>query len=245
MRRSERLTEIVEIIRDGRLHLARDLAGALDVSERTVYRDIATLIASGVPVEGERGVGYLLREPVFLPPLALSLTELEALSLGMAIVQEIADEELRAGAKTLHEKIACHAVNRRRAPEAWGFGLYEFKRVREGLTHMPTLRRAIRARCKLRIGYRSLTGERSDRTIWPLQTDYWGRVWTLSAWCERRGDFRAFRIDRIDWCKETGVAFADEPGKTLQDYLRHVGEKMSADRTADGSSPDNPKMIEP
>ena len=72
MRRSERLTEIVEIIRDGRLHLARDIAEALEVSERTIYRDIATLIASGVPVDGERGVGYMLREPVFLPPLALS-----------------------------------------------------------------------------------------------------------------------------------------------------------------------------
>ncbi|MEO0752236.1 MAG: HTH domain-containing protein [Pseudomonadota bacterium] len=92
MRRSERLTEIVEIIKDGRLHLARDIAEALEVSERTVYRDIATLIASGVPVEGERGVGYLLKEPVFLPPLALSMTELEALSLGMSIVQEVADD---------------------------------------------------------------------------------------------------------------------------------------------------------
>lgn len=231
MRRSERLTEIVEIIRDGRLHLARDLARALEVSERTVYRDIATLIASGVPVEGERGVGYLLRETVFLPPLALSLVELEALSLGMSLVQEIADEELRAGAKTLHEKIASHAVNRRKTPETWGFGLYEFKRVRDGLKHMPTLRRAIRERCKLRIGYRSLAGKRSERTIRPLQTDYWGRVWTLSAWCERRGDFRAFRIDRIDQCEETGAQFEDEQGKTVQDYLRHVDDNMRADRS--------------
>jgi len=163
MRRSERLTEIIEIIRDGRLHLARDIAAALEVSERTVYRDIATLIASGVPVEGERGVGYLLREPVFLPPLALSLNELEALSLGMSLVQEIADAELREGAKTLHAKIVSHALNRRKMPEAWGFGLYEFKRVREGLKYMPVLRRAIRERCKLRIGYRSLVGERSAR----------------------------------------------------------------------------------
>jgi len=230
MRRSERLTEIIEIIRDGRLHLARDIAAALEVSERTVYRDIATLIASGVPVEGERGVGYLLREPVFLPPLALSLNELEALSLGMSLVQEIADAELREGAKTLHAKIVSHALNRRKMPEAWGFGLYEFKRVREGLKYMPVLRRAIRERCKLRIGYRSLVGERSARTIRPLQTDYWGRVWTLSAWCERRGDFRVFRIDRIDRCDETGIHFQDEPGKTIGDYLKCVDAKMSVDR---------------
>jgi predicted DNA-binding transcriptional regulator YafY len=230
MRRSERLTEIVEIIRDGRLHLARHIAAALDVSERTVYRDIATLIASGVPVEGERGVGYLLREPVFLPPLALSVTELEALSLGMSLVQEIADEELRQAAKTLHEKIASHAPNRRKTPEAWGFGLYEFQRVRDGLRHMPVLRRAIRDRCKLRIGYRSLPGERSDRIIRPLQTDYWGKVWTLSAWCERRSDFRAFRVDLIASCEETGARFEDEPGKTVGDYLKHVDDQIDAER---------------
>jgi predicted DNA-binding transcriptional regulator YafY len=231
-------------MRDGRLHLARDIAGALEVSERTVYRDIATLVASGVPVEGERGVGYLLREPVFLPPLALSLAELEALSLGMSIVQEIADEELRAAARTIHEKIAGHAPNRRKTPEAWGFGLYEFRRVRDGLAHMPVLRRAIRERSKLRIAYRSLAGEISDRTVRPLQTDYWGRVWTLSAWCERRGDFRAFRVDRIERCEETGARFEDEPGKTIGDYLRHVGEGLRADGAAERSSPSDPTPTE-
>ena len=230
MRRSERLTEIVEIIRDGRLHLARDIAEALEVSERTIYRDIATLIASGVPIDGERGVGYMLREPVFLPPLALSMTELEALSLGMSIVQEIADEELRLSAKTLHEKIASHALNRRKSPEAWGFGLYEFKRVRDGLKFMPTLRQAIRNREVLRIDYHSLSDEHSQRSIRPLQTDYWGRVWTLSAWCETRGDFRTFRIDRITDCNATGTTFTDEPGKTIEDYLNHVEETMRTDQ---------------
>lgn len=229
MRRSERLSEIVEIIRDGRLHLARDIAEALEVSERTIYRDIATLSASGVPVDGERGVGYMLREPVFLPPLALSMTELEALSLGMSIVQEVADEELRLGAKTLHEKIASHAPNRRKSPESWGFGLYEFKRVRDGLKFMPTLRHAIRNREVLRISYHSLSDKHSQRSIRPLQTDYWGRVWTLSAWCESRGDFRAFRIDRITNCNATGTIFTDEPGKTIEDYLRHVEDTMRTD----------------
>ncbi len=220
MRRSERLTEIVEIIRDGRIHLARDIAVALEVSERTVYRDIATLIASGVPVDGERGVGYMLRDPVFLPPLTLSRPELEAFSFGMSVVREIADEELRDAARTLHEKLAFHALNRRKMPEIWGFGLYEFKQVRDGLEYMPVLRRAIRERRKLRICYRSLTGEQTERTIRPLQTDFWGRVWTLSTWCERRGDFRAFRIDQITGCDETGARFEDEPGRTIQDYLR-------------------------
>lgn len=227
MRRSERLTEIVEIIKDGRLHLARDIAEALEVSERTVYRDIATLIASGVPVEGERGVGYLLREPVFLPPLALSMTELEALSLGMSIVQEVADEELRLSAKTLHEKIASHAPNRRQSPDSWGFGLYEFKRLRDGLKYMPILRRAIREREVLHMTYLSLSDERTERMIRPLQTDYWGRVWTLSTWCETRDDFRAFRIDHILSCQPTGRTFEDELGKTIEDYLKHVEPKAN------------------
>jgi len=229
MRRSERLTEIVEIIRDGRLHLARDIAAALEVSERTIYRDIATLAASGVPVEGERGVGYLLREPVFLPPLALSVSELEALSLGMSIVQEVADEELRRSAKTLHQKIASYAPNRRQSPKSWGFGLYEFKRVRDGLKFMPILRRAIRDRVMLQLRYKSLSEKQSERKVRPLQTDYWGRVWTLSAWCETRKDFRAFRIDRILNCQPSGQAFEDEPGKTIEDYLKHVQQKSGTD----------------
>lgn len=151
MRRAERLAEIVEIVRDGRLHTARELAATLDVTERTVYRDMDTLAASGVPIEGERGVGYLLREPVFLPPLALSLAELEALSLGMAIVGETADRELGAAARSLLDKVEGHAAVRRRSPEAWGFGIYEFALARAGLTPMPLLRRAIRERLTLAI----------------------------------------------------------------------------------------------
>lgn len=230
MRRSERLAEIVDVMRDGRLHLARDLADALEVSDRTIYRDIATLVASGVPIDGERGVGYLLREPVFLPPLALSLTELEALSLGMSIVQEAADVELQAAARTLHEKIVSHAPNRRKTPESWGFGLYEFERVREGLRPMPLLRRAIRERLKLRLSYRSLSDKLSERVIRPLQTDYWGRVWTLSAWCELRQEFRAFRVDRIERCELTGELFQPEAGKTIEDYLKHVTATIHSDR---------------
>lgn len=229
MQRSERLAEIVEIVRDGRLHLARDIAAALEVSVRTIYRDIDTLVASGVPIDGERGVGYLLREPVFLPPMALSLTELEALGLGMAIVQEAADEELQAAARSLLQKVGDHASNRRRAPRSWGFGVYAFDRAREGFRHMPLLRRAIRERLKLRIVYLSLSNDTSERIIRPLQTEYWGRVWTCSAWCEMRGDFRAFRIDRIQNCDATGHTFQPEAGKTLEDYLKSVADRTDQD----------------
>lgn len=230
MRRSERLAEIVEIVRDGRLHLARDIADALEVSVRTIYRDIDTLVASGVPIDGERGLGYLLREPVFLPPMALSLTELEALSLGMSIVQAAADTELREAAKRVLDKVAQHASNRRQAPKSWGFGVYAFERAQEGFRHMPLIRRAIREGLKLKIDYCSLDERTSTRVIRPLQLEYWGRVWTFSAWCELRNDFRAFRIDKTATCQPTGERFQPEAGKTIEDYIKHVTDQMDRDR---------------
>jgi len=230
MQRSKRLAEIVEIVRDGRLHLARDIADTLEVSVRTIYRDIDTLVASGVPIDGERGVGYLLREPVFLPPMALSLTELEALSLGMSIVQEAADAELRDAAKRVMAKVGEHASNRRQTPKSWGFGVYAFKRAQEGFRHMPLIRRAVRDGLVLRIDYCSLDERKSTRAIRPLQTEYWGRVWTCAAWCELRNDFRAFRIDRIQSCEPTGKVFQPEVGKTTEDYLKQVSDQMDRDR---------------
>ena len=230
MKRSARLAELVEIVRDGRLHLARDLAEALGVSLRTIYRDIDTLVANGVPIEGERGLGYLLREPVFLPPMALSLTELEALTLGMAIVQEAADAELQEAARNVMTKVGEQASNRRQAPKSWGFGVYAFERAQEGFRHMPLIRRAIREGLKLRIAYRSLDDQETTRVIRPLQTEYWGRVWTCSAWCELRGDFRAFRIDQMQSCEPTGQRFHPEPGKMVEDYLKQVADQMERDR---------------
>lgn len=228
MRRADRLAELVEIVRDGRLHTARDLAAALEVSERTIYRDMDTLAASGVPIEGERGVGYLMREPVFLPPLALSLIELEALALGMAIVGEAADPELQMAAESLLGKVEGHAAVRRRSPRKWGFGVYAFEMARAGFVHMPLIRRAIRDGTILKITYRSIANEATERDIRPLQTEYWGRVWTCSAWCELRAGFRAFRIDRIEHCSETGRHFAPEAGKTIEDYLAHVADQLDA-----------------
>jgi predicted DNA-binding transcriptional regulator YafY len=230
MQRSERLAEIVEIVRDGRLHLARDIARALEVSVRTIYRDIDTLVASGIPIDGERGVGYLLREPVFLPPMALSFTELEALSLGLSIVMEAADAELRDAAQRVMDKVGEHASNRRQVPKSWGFGVYAFERAQQGFRHMPLIRRAIREGLMLKIDYSSLNERTSTRVIRPLQMEYWGRVWTCSAWCELRNDFRAFRIDLIQTCESTGEYFLAETGKTIEDYLKHVADQMGQDR---------------
>ena len=137
MRRSDRLSEIIEIVQDGRLHLARNIAEQLEVSVRTIYRDFDTLVASGIPIDGERGVGYMLREPVFLPPMNLSLTELEALHLGMAIVSEAADPELQKAAAALTRKIDKVATANGAVPKNWGFGVYPFTQAKLGFEHMP------------------------------------------------------------------------------------------------------------
>ena len=230
MRRSERLGEIVEIVRDGRLHRAGDIAEALGVSVRTIYRDLDTLVASGLPIDGERGVGYMLREPILLPALNLSVVEMEALHLGMSIVAEAADEELQAAACTLTTKIGQAAPVARELPERWGFGVYPFAQARPGFAHMPLIRRAIRERCVLALDYHALDGGRTSRTVRPLQVEYWGRVWTLTSWCERREDFRVFRTDRIERCEATGARFKDEAGRLLEDHLQGVESQMAEKR---------------
>ncbi len=223
MRRTDRLFELIQILRDGRLHKAEDLARALAVSQRTIYRDMETLQTSGIPVEGERGVGYMMTAPITLPPLNLTLNELEALHLGMAVVSEAADEELQSAAKSLASKIdAVLPEDRAAPPNGWGFAVYPFADAAQGFRHMPPLRAAIRARQKLHLSYTALDGAGSTRTIWPLQLEYWGRIWTLTAWCEMRNAFRVFRVDRINEIEGLPELFPDEDGKRLEDYLAQV-----------------------
>jgi predicted DNA-binding transcriptional regulator YafY len=196
MRRTDRLFDIIQILRDGKLHRAQDIADRLEVSVRTIYRDMETLIASGVPVQGERGMGYMAVEAITLPPLTLTTAELEALNLGMAIVAEA---------------------------DAWKFAVYPFADAARGFSHMPALRNAIKGRQKLRLSYRRIDGTVTDRTIRPLHMEYWGRVWTLTAWCELRDAFRVFRVDLIETVTPLPELFVDEPGKTYADYLATMG----------------------
>ncbi|MEP2716458.1 YafY family protein [Pseudophaeobacter sp.] len=222
MRRTDRLFEIIQILRDGKLHRAKDIAARLEVSTRTIYRDMDTLVASGVPVEGERGIGYLVREQITLPPLTLTPEELEALNLGMAIVAEAADADLKAAAQSLAGKVdAVLPTEVIAEADAWKFAVYPFADVARGFAHMPTLRAAIKSRQKLNLQYRRLDGFLTDRIIRPLHMEYWGRVWTLTAWCETRSDFRVFRVDLIEEVRALPELFQDEAGKTLADYDPH------------------------
>lgn len=216
IRRSDRLFDLIGLLRDGKLHRGSDLARALEVSERTIWRDMATLRASGVPVEGERGVGYMITAPITLPPLNLTMAELEALHLAVAILTEASDPELSKNAKSLADKIDAVLPENTATPESgWGFAVFPFADIAAGFQHMPALREAVRQKKRLRIGYNSLKDQVTTRIVRPLQLEYWGRVWTMSAWCEEREDFRIFRVDRIQSVIDTGAHFKDEPGKTL------------------------------
>jgi predicted DNA-binding transcriptional regulator YafY len=219
MRRTDRLFDIIGILRDGKLHRAQDIAARLEVSIRTIYRDMDTLVASGVPVQGERGVGYMITEAITLPPLTLTVAELEALNLGMAIVAEAADPDLKAAALSLADKVdAVLPVHTVAEADAWKFAVYPFADAARGFAHMPTLRAAIRARQKLRLVYTSKDRAVTTRVVRPLHMEYWGRVWTMTAWCELRAAFRVFRVDLIASAEALPELFVDEPGKTLTDY---------------------------
>ncbi len=214
MRRADRLMQLVQILRDGTLHRAGDLAAATDVSLRTIYRDMETLAASGVPIEGERGIGYRVTAAITLPPLNLTMTEVEALHLGLNAVAHSDDAELSAAARALSGKLdAVMPEDRSRAPSGYGFAVYPFADAARGFQHLPSLRQAIRTRQKLQ-----LTVQNEDRTVRPLQLDYWGRLWTCVVWCERRRDFDQLRVDQITGLRILPSLFVDEPGKALGDY---------------------------
>lgn len=221
MRRTDRLFDLIQLLRDGHLHKASDLAEQTEVSVRTIYRDMDTLVASGIPVEGERGVGYILRAPVFMPPMALTQVELEALHLGVALVRQTADAELQEAATRVLKKVD------QAMPEPMIVALDDFGKevftapeVEASFTNMPTIRRAVREQLILLIDYTTLDGRHSRRRIRPLQMEFWGRAWTCTAWCEARQDFRVFRVDRINNILLPGDRFDIEPGKALLDYLK-------------------------
>jgi len=200
---------------------ARDLSEALEVSERTIYRDINDLVASGVPIEGEAGVGYVLKAGFDLPPLMFKEQEIEALVLGARIVESWADAELAAAASDVIAKVEAVIPDRLRGYMANTALLAPAHHYMEPVTFdMAELRRAVRSQLKVHFRYRNAIAEDSQRTVRPLCLAYFGPVWLLSAWCELRDDFRTFRLDRIENFEVRADRFRSEPGKTLHDFLK-------------------------
>lgn len=219
MPRSNRLFDIIQLLRDGNLHRAQDIAAQTGVTVRTIYRDMDRLAASGVPVQGTRGTGYRITDAVSLPPLTLTPAELEALNLGLAIVAQAADDSLKAAASSLADKIdtVLPATTIAQA-HAWQTDAPTFADPTRNLAHMPLLRSALNARQKVRLTYTAPSGRVTSRVIRPLHMEYWGRIWTLIAWCELRQDFRTFRLDLIETTQALPELFHDEPDKTLAAY---------------------------
>ena len=222
--RTGRLFELTRILRDGQLHRAQDLADRLGVSVRTIYRDMDRLIAAGVPVEGTRGTGYRATEQTTLPPLPLTPAELEVLHLGLAIVAQADDPDLRSTAQGLADKIDALLPERAiAAPEAWKFAPSPFADAARGFSHMAALRSAIRGRQKLHLRWRGPDGTPHTSTLRPLHLDHWARIWTLTGWCDTTGQFRELRVDLIEDATPLPELFVDEPGKTYADHRSPTG----------------------
>lgn len=221
MRRADRLFHIIQLIRGRRLTTAAYLAQRLEVSERTIYRDVADLQFQGVPLEGEAGVGYRLGAGFDLPPMMFTQEEAKALVASVRMAQAWLDPALAQGAEDALGKImSVLPVEARVAAEA--LAVYAPAGGLSGSAQrtLQTLREAVQERRKVFINYRDLSDKASERTLRPLGCFYWGKVWTLSAWCERRNDFRTFRVDRITQVRALEERFRDEPGRTLADLLR-------------------------
>ncbi len=223
MRRADRLFQIVQLVRGRRLSTAEFLAGRLQVSTRTVYRDIADLQAQGVPLEGEAGVGYRMRAGFDLPPLMFTRDEAQALVAAVRLAQPRLDEALAAHAElALSKVLAVLPASARAAAES--LPLFAASPGPDAATRqrLQQLRGAIEDKRVVQVGYLDLQGRRSQRRLRPLACVFWDAVWTLAAWCELRQDMRSFRIDRIQSLAIRDETFRDEPGRALPDLLRSV-----------------------
>jgi predicted DNA-binding transcriptional regulator YafY len=222
MRRADRLFQIVQYLRGGRLVTARTLADRLEVSERTIYRDIADLQSTGVPVDGEAGVGYILREGFDLPPLMFTRDEVAALVLGARLAKAWGGARMALAAEEALIKIGAVLPDSERGKlEQTPLYALDFQLPDAVRKLLDRLDDAIERRERLQMGYRRVDGEHSDRAVRPLGLYYWGKVWTLVAWCELRDDFRMFRVDRIEGMNGAGT-YSHESGRTLRDFLRRV-----------------------
>lgn len=222
MRRADRLFQIIQFLRTRRVTTALWLAERLEVSERTIYRDVKDLILSGVNIEGEAGVGYVVRRGFDLPPLMFSQEEITALTLGARIVESWADPALATAAQSALSKIETVLPdNLKDSPEKTTLFAPMTQIRPETASKMAQVRTATDANQKLLLSYADAKYQLSERTIWPLGLFFWGAVWTIGAWCELRQAFRIFRLDRIQSLQVLDDIYPVEKGKTLQDLIEN------------------------
>lgn len=199
MSRAERLLDLMQILRRHRQPVSGTaLASELGVSLRTLYRDIATLQGQGAGIEGEPGVGYILRPGFLLPPLMFTEEEVEALALGSRWVVDRGDSRLAGAARNALAKIAAVLPpDRREGMDASTLLVGPGEPIAAGDAELAAIRHAIRSEHKLELLYRDGRGSDSRRVVWPFALGFFDRVRVVVAWCELRQSFRHFRTDRI------------------------------------------------
>lgn len=219
MRRAERLFRLVNEMRTRGVSRADDLAGQFEVSVSTIYRDISHLQASGVPIEGEAGVGYLLRPGFDLPNVAFTHDQIDALAVGLAFVERTGDPDLVSAAREARAKLQAGMPEpeTRKLADAPYYSLH-----RKNCAHssMQVVRDAIRRRHVVHFCYSDQTGILSRRRVRPLVIWTLTDGWMFSGWCELRQDFRTFRWDRITQLSETGDRFEDDEEKGLRAFMK-------------------------
>ncbi len=199
MSRAQRLLELIQVLRRHRQPVSgAALAEELGVSLRTLYRDVQTLIVQGARIDGEAGVGYVLRPGFMLPPLMFSEDEIEALVLGSRWVAERGDTPLAKAARNALVKIAAVLPeDMKEQVDASGLHIGPGAPVAVGDAELATIRQAIRGERKLRISYVDGDGAKTRRTVWPFALGFFDRCRVVAAWCELRQSYRHFRTDRI------------------------------------------------
>lgn len=221
MRRADRLFGIVQLMRGGRLVTALRLAERLEVSERTIYRDICDLQTSGVPIEGEAGVGYVMRAGYDLPPLMFTQDEIVALVAGARMVRGWGGATMARAAEEALVKIeAVLPESARERVARTAIFAPEMEMTDALRERLDAVESATRSRTVLAIVYRDEGGVETRRAVQPLGLWFWGKVWTLVAWCELRDDFRMFRLDRITHMVAEDRVFRNLPERSLAEALR-------------------------
>jgi len=224
MTKAERLFALTLLLRSRRTAItAEAIAERMQVSPRTVYRDIQSLIMAGVSVSGEPGVGYLLRPGNQLPPLCFIPDEVQALMVGSRMVQAFTDQDLALGARTAEWKIRSaltEPLKHLAEQQPYRIPIMASDDPLRGVHGR--LRRACEQHCKMRVVYRDEKQRPSERTLWPLGLIGWSGRWTLLAWCELRRDYRNFRFDRFESLEVLTERFTPSEKISLAHYLRHI-----------------------
>ncbi|MHB1103082.1 MAG: helix-turn-helix transcriptional regulator [Devosia sp.] len=220
--KAERLFDLVMLLRGKRAAVtALDLARRFEVSERTIYRDLAALAESGIPVEGEAGVGYRLGRNTHLAPLMFTPDEAIAIALGLQFVRAFTDSELGAAADRAGQRVRAVLPDETKLLlERMPYRIPVLERDAPLRDLHAALRRAADAQKKLRIEYRDEQGNHTRRVIWPLALMGWGGRWTVLAWSEERRGYRNFRIDRIIKLEQLAQHFETSETLSIAHYYR-------------------------